>query len=89
MTEWDTLEACPGYIEVEWSANRNHEGADDGPGHGSVAGGLHGNVVRRFPRYCLEHVCSRDHGRPPWVGKDQQKSLSSSKPIDVHAEDEV
>ena len=78
MTEWDTLEACPGYIEVadRRTANKNHEGADDvldRTGCGSVAGGLRGNVVPHFPRCCLARVRLKDHGQHPWVGKDRQK----------------
>ena len=78
MSEWDTHEACLGYIEVEdrRAANKNHEGADDvldRTGYESVAGGLRGNVVPHFPRCCLARVRLRDHGQPPWVGKDQQK----------------
>ena len=78
MTEWDTHEACPDYIEVEdrRTANKNHEGADDvldRTGFESVAGELRESVVPHFPRCCLAHVHLTDHGRPPWVGKDQQK----------------
>ena len=54
MREWNTHEGCPDSIEVEdeWSAGRNHEGADDGfdkTGHGLVAGRINENIVRRFP----------------------------------------
>ena len=78
MKEWDTHEACHGYIEVEDRrvANKTHEGVDevlDRTGYGSVVGGLHGNVVPHFPRCCLAHVHLRDHEQPPWVGKDRQK----------------
>ena len=50
MTEWETHEACPGYIEIEDRriGNKNHEGSDDvldRTGYGSVAGGLHGNAA--------------------------------------------
>ena len=70
MTEWDTHEACLGYIEVEdkRTANRNHEGADevlDRTDYGSAADGLHGNVVLHFPRCCLARVRLRDHEQLP------------------------
>ena len=93
MTEWDTHEACPGYIEVEDRriANKNHEGVDDildRTGYELVVGGLHGNVVPHFPRCCLALVRLRVRGQPPWVGKDQQKELlSSNKLVDAPADD--
>ena len=92
MMQWDTHEACPGHIEVEdgRSVNRNREGVDDvlgKTGYGSVAGGLHGNVVRHFPRCCLGRVRLRGHGCCPWVGKDRQKLLSSNKVVDARVDE--
>ena len=70
MTEWDTHEACLGYMEVEdrRTENKSHEGFDDvldRTGYGSVVGELHGNAVPHFPRCCLARVRLRDHGQPP------------------------
>jgi hypothetical protein len=78
MTEWDTHGEYLGYNEVEdgRTANKNWEGAEDvldKTDRESAAGGLHENVVPHFLRCYLGRVRSRDHERPPWVGKDQQR----------------